>query len=64
MDDNQLVKDLMENVVGAVNDARLPLAVKALVLENLLLRVRLAMDAAKAPAEEPAAAQEGAAHDA
>ena len=26
--------------------------------------VRLAMDAAKAPAEEPAAAQEGAAHDA
>lgn len=36
MDDNQLVKDLMENVVGAVNDARLPLAVKALVLENVL----------------------------
>ena len=64
MDDNQLVKDLRENVVGAVNDARLPLAVKALVLENLLLRVRLAMDAAKAPAEEPAAAQEGTAHDA
>lgn len=42
MDDNQLVKDLMENVVGAVNDARLPLAVKALVLENVLLRIQLA----------------------
>lgn len=43
MDDNQLVKDLMENVVGAVNDARLPLAVKALVLENVLLRVTAAL---------------------
>lgn len=60
MDDNQLVKDLMENVVGAVNDARLPLAVKALVLENVLLRVTAALrekqpdPAEKTPPADPA----------
>ena len=55
MNDNEKVAALQEQLLQDVNAA---------ALENLLLRVRLAMDAAKAPAEEPAAAQEGAAHDA
>lgn len=51
MDDNQLVKDLVEGVVGAVNASRLPLAVKALALENVLLRVTAALrEEAPAPA--------------
>lgn len=51
MDDNQLVKDLVEGVVGAVNGSRLPLAVKALALENVLLRVTAALgESTPAPA--------------
>lgn len=42
MDDNQLVKELVANVVKTVNDSCLPLAVKALALENVLLRIQLA----------------------
>lgn len=51
MDDNQLVKDLVEGVVETVNGSRLPLAVKALALENVLLRVTVALrEEASAPA--------------
>ena len=60
MNDSEKVAALQEQLLQDVNAAALPLAVKAMALENLLLRVRLAMDAAKAPA----AAQEGTAHDA
>ena len=42
MDDNQLVKELVANVVKTVNGSCLPLAVKALALENVLLRIQLA----------------------
>lgn len=42
MDDNQLVKELVANVVKTVNGSCLPLAVKALTLENVLLRIQLA----------------------
>lgn len=52
MNDNEKVEALQEQLLQDVNAAALPLAVKAMALENLLLRVRLAMDAAKAPAEE------------
>ncbi len=45
MDDNQLVKELVATVVKTVNGSCLPLAVKALALENLLLRVEMAMNA-------------------
>lgn len=52
MDDNQLVQDLVEGVVGAVNASRLPLAVKALALENVLLRVTASLrEKAPDPAE-------------
>lgn len=51
MDDNQLVKDLVEGVVETVNGSHLPLAVKALALENVLLRVTVALrEEASAPA--------------
>ena len=40
MQDNQLVQDLVESILASVNASRLPLAVKALALENILLRVQ------------------------
>lgn len=51
MDDNQLVKELVATVVKTVNGSCLPLAVKALALENLLLRVEMAMNAAAGAAD-------------
>ena len=42
MQDNQLVQDLVESILASVNASRLPLAVKALALENVLLRIQLA----------------------
>lgn len=46
MQDNQLVQDLVEGILASVNASRLPLAVKALALENILLRVQAAMQPA------------------
>ena len=46
MRDNQLVQDLVESILASVNASRLPLAVKALALDNILLRVQAAMQAA------------------
>lgn len=43
MQDNQLVEDLVAAIVASVNASCLPLAVKALALENVLLRVQAAM---------------------
>lgn len=50
MQDNQLVQQLVEGIVTSVNASRLPLAVKALALENILLRVQAAMQQPPAPA--------------
>lgn len=46
MQDNQLVQDLVESILASVNASCLPLAVKALALENILLRVQAAMQTA------------------
>lgn len=43
MTDNERVQILQTEVVEAVNRSRLPLGVKALVLENALLKVTAAM---------------------
>ncbi|EFB74804.1 hypothetical protein [Subdoligranulum variabile] len=43
MEDNQLVQDLVEGILASVNASCLPLAVKALALENILLRVQAAL---------------------
>lgn len=46
MSDNEKVQELRESLLRDVNAAALPLGVKAVVLENLLLRVEMAMNAA------------------
>lgn len=45
MNDNEKVQALRESLLRDVNAAALPLGVKAVVLENLLLRVEMAMNA-------------------
>lgn len=47
MTDNERVQILQTEVVDAVNRSRLPLGVKALVLENTLLKINAAMETAK-----------------
>lgn len=43
MTDDERIQALQAALVDAVNAATLPLSVKALALENLLLRVKVAM---------------------
>lgn len=43
MSDNERIVELREDLLDAVNTSPLPLAVKAMALENLLLRVQNAM---------------------
>lgn len=64
MSDNEMILTLQNEVFAAVNNSKMPLAVKSLVLENALMKVNAAMQAekewqaAEAPAEQ--AAEEGA----
>ena len=54
MTDDERISALQQAVVEAVNESCLPLGVKALVLENLLLRVTAAIRAGgRTPAPEP-----------
>lgn len=43
MSDNERVKILQDALMGAVNASNLPLSVKAIILENLLLRTHNAI---------------------
>lgn len=43
MTDDERVQTLQDALMDAVNASRLPLSVKALALENLLLRIHAAM---------------------
>lgn len=43
MTDDERVRALQDALMDAVNASRLPLSVKALTLENLLLRIHAAM---------------------
>lgn len=43
MEDNKMVKALVTDILNAVNAYSLPLAVKALALENVSLRVQAAI---------------------
>lgn len=61
MNDNELIAKLQDDVIAAVNASAMPLAVKGIVLENTLLRVKVQLkeeEAAQAqavvPAPEPA----------
>lgn len=42
MTDNEKVHALMSSLVQSLNDSHLPLAVKKLALENILLNIRVA----------------------
>ena len=50
MNDNKKMEALADSLLRDVNAADLPLGVKALALENLLLRVKLAMCATEGSA--------------
>ena len=39
MSDNELIIQLQNSIISAVNSSQMPLMVKALVLENVLLKV-------------------------
>lgn len=63
MTDNELIAKLQDDVIAAVNASAMPLAVKGIVLENTLLRVKVQLkeeEAAQAavPAAEQAADME------
>lgn len=58
MNDNEKVAALQEQLLQDINAAALPLAVKAMALENLLLRVKLTMCATADRADEPVPATE------
>lgn len=65
MTDNELIAKLQDDVIAAVNASAMPLAVKGIVLENTLLRVKVQLkeeEAAQAavPAAEQAADMEAA----
>ena len=65
MTDNELIAKLQDGVIAAVNASAMPLAVKGIVLENTLLRVKVQLkeeEAAQAavPAAEQAADMEAA----
>lgn len=41
MTDNELIAKLQNDVIAAVNASQMPLAVKGIVLENTLLRIKV-----------------------
>ena len=43
MSDNELIIQLQNNVLNAINSSQMPLMVKSLVLENALLKVNATM---------------------
>lgn len=60
MTDNELIAKLQDDVIAAVNASAMPLAVKGIVLENTLLRVKVQLkeeEAAQAQAVVPTAEQ-------
>lgn len=59
MNDNELIAKLQDDVIAAVNASAMPLAVKGIVLENTLLRIKVQLkeEAAKTQAQAQAQAQ-------
>lgn len=53
MNDNELIAKLQDDVIAAVNASAMPLAVKGIVLENTLLRIKVQLkeEAAQAQAQ-------------
>lgn len=57
MTDNELIAKLQDDVIAAVNASAMPLAVKGIVLENTLLRIKVQLkeETAQAQASQQAA---------
>ena len=54
MSDNELVITLQTDVIACINNSKLPLAVKSLILENVLLRIDSALKGADVECSESA----------
>lgn len=57
MSDNELIIQLQNGILSAVNSSQMPLMVKALVLENILLKVNASVRDEIARQQAQAAAQ-------
>ena len=57
MSDNELIVKLQNDVLNALNSSQMPLMVKALVLENVLLKVNASVKDEIARQQAQAAAQ-------
>ena len=55
MTDNELIAKLQDDVIAAVNASAMPLAVKGIVLENTLLRVKVQLKEEEAAQAQAAA---------
>ena len=60
MTNNEMIVQLQDNVIAVVNSSPMPLAVKGIVLENTLLRIKVQLkeEAAQAQAAQQAAEPE------
>lgn len=58
MNDNELIAKLQDDVIAAVNASAMPLAVKGIVLENTLLRIKVQLKEEAAQAQAQAAEPE------
>ena len=57
MTDNELIAKLQDDVIAAVNASAMPLAVKGIVLENTLLRIKVQLKEEAAQAQAQAVQQ-------
>lgn len=57
MTDNELIAKLQDDVIAAVNASAMPLAVKGIVLENTLLRIKVQLKEEAAQAQTQAVQQ-------
>lgn len=57
MTDNELIAKLQDDVIAAVNASAMPLAVKGIVLENTLLRIKVQLKEEAAQVQAQAAQQ-------
>lgn len=55
MTDNELIAKLQDDVIAAVNASAMPLAVKGIVLENTLLRIKVQLKEEEAAQAQSAA---------
>ena len=58
MTNNEMIVQLQDNVIAAVNSSPMPLAVKGIVLENTLLRIKVQLKEEAAQVQAQAAQQD------